>query len=279
MRAPLRLPGIEGRRVLVTGGSRGIGRATAVWLAEAGALVGIAYRRAHAAASSTVEAARAAAARRRSETPETGEEGPAEASAAASAAWCEAADLTREDEVVRLFERVDAEFGGLDGFVGNAGIWNDEDRPLEALAADEWREMVEVNLTSIYRTTREAVARMDSGGRVVLLSSTAAQRGEAMHSHYAATKGAVNAFCKSLAVELGPRGITVNAVAPGWVDTDMAASVLRTDRREEIVREIPVGRVASAEDVAGPILFLLSDLGRHVTGEVLNVNGGSVLCG
>jgi 3-oxoacyl-[acyl-carrier protein] reductase len=120
---------------------------------------------------------------------------------------------------------------------------------------------------------------MPKGGRIVLVSSTAAQRGEAEHSHYAASKGAVQAFVKSLAVELGPTGIRVNAVAPGWVDTDMTANVLRGAQRECVVEGIPVGRIAAPEDIAGPILFLASDLARHVNGEILNVNGGSVLCG
>jgi len=113
----------------------------------------------------------------------------------------------------------------------------------------------------------------------VLVSSTAAQRGEANHGDYAATKGALVSLVKGLCVEVGARGITVNAVAPGWVDTEMAASALAGTGRERITRRIPLGRVASAEDVAGPILFLCSELGRHVTGEVLNVNGGAVLVG
>ncbi len=120
---------------------------------------------------------------------------------------------------------------------------------------------------------------MTAGGRIVLVSSTAAQRGEAEHSHYAASKGAVQALVKSLAAEIGPAGIRVNAVAPGWVDTDMTAGVLRGARRASIVAEIPLRRIATPEDVAGPILFLSSELSRHVNGEILNVNGGSVLCG
>jgi 3-oxoacyl-[acyl-carrier protein] reductase len=263
-RGPLHLPGLEGRRVLVTGGSRGIGRSTAILLAQAGAHVGIAYHRAHEEAESAIEEARRAAAERGGDAPTV---------------WRESGDLSREEDVGRLFERVDREFEGLDGFVGNAGVWNTDPRPLSRLDLSEWEGMFAVNLTSIYLTTRAAAERMGENGRIVLLSSTAAQRGEAEHSHYAATKGAINSLCKSLAPELGPRGITVNAVAPGWVDTDMSASVLRSADRERVEREIPLRRVATADDVAGPILFLLSDLGRHLTGEILNVNGGSVLCG
>jgi 3-oxoacyl-[acyl-carrier protein] reductase len=139
--------------------------------------------------------------------------------------------------------------------------------------------MMAVNLTSVYLTTREAARRLGDGGRIVLVTSTAAQRGEAEHSHYAASKGAIQSFVKSLAVELGPAGITVNAVAPGWVDTDMSANVLRGETRAVVEGEIPVRRIATPLDVAGPIVFLASSLARHVNGEVLNVNGGSVLCG
>ncbi|MDH3734456.1 MAG: SDR family oxidoreductase [Gemmatimonadota bacterium] len=253
------LPGIEGRRVLVTGGSRGIGRAVVRLLARAGASVGVAYFTDGEAADSIVS--------------------EAEGIAPDSRFWSEAADLSEEADCDRLFSRVDREFGGLDGFVGNAGIWNAEPSPIEALSAQEWDRMLAVNLTSIYLTTRAAVARMGPGGRIVLLSSTAGQRGEAEHSHYAASKGAIISFTKSIATELGPRDITVNAVAPGWVDTEMSASVLRTAERSRIEADVPLRRIGTADDLAGPTVFLLSDLARHITGEVLNVNGGSVLCG
>jgi 3-oxoacyl-[acyl-carrier protein] reductase len=270
--SPISLPGLEGRRILVTGGSRGIGRAAVILLARAGARVGIAYRQAHEEAAAAVQEARGAAVARSPDGLE-GLEGTA------ADFWAEAGDLSRASDVEKLFERVDREFGGLDGFVGNAGIWNAHDRPIQELDPEEWAEMMEVNLTSIFLTTRAAVQRMDRGGRIVLLSSTAAQRGEANHSHYAASKGAINSFCKSLAPELGPHDITVNAVAPGWVDTDMAAPALGAADLDAILGGIPLGRVAAAEDVAGPIVFLLSDLARHLTGEIVNVNGGSVLCG
>lgn len=271
---PVRLPGLAGRRVLVTGGSRGIGRATARLLAEAGASVGIAYRSAHPEAEEAAREAEEAARRAREAASR-----PGAAAGSGAVVWTEAGDLARREDVERLFRSVDRRFGGLDGFVANAGIWNAEELPLERLEPEAWREMIETNLTSVYLTTRAAAARMGEGGRIVLLSSTAGQRGEAGHSHYAAAKGAIISFCKSLATELGPRGITVNAVAPGWVDTDMSASVLRGPARERVVEGVPLRRVATAADVAGPICFLLSDLARHVTGEVLNVNGGSVLCG
>ncbi|WP_419166878.1 SDR family NAD(P)-dependent oxidoreductase [Candidatus Palauibacter sp.] len=253
------LPGLAGKRVLVTGGSRGIGRATVRGLAASGASVGIAYHRAADEARRAIEEAR-----------ELAPEGTH---------WCAGGDLAEPAECRALFERADAEFGGLDGFVGNAGIWNVDPRPIEALGSDEWRRMLDINLTSIYAGTREAACRMRPDSRIVLVSSTAAQRGEAEHSHYAASKGAINAFCKSIATELGPRSINVNAVAPGWVATDMSAPALRGEAGRAALALIPLGRVATPEDIAGPICFLLSDAARHITGEILNVNGGSVLCG
>ena len=253
------LPGLAGKRVLVTGGSRGIGRATVRCLAASGASVGVAYYRASDEARRAVEEAR-----------ELAPDGTH---------WCAGGDLAEPAECRALFERADAEFGCLDGFVGNAGIWNVEPRPIEALGPDEWRRMLDINLTSIYAGTREAARRMGPDSRIVLVSSTAAQRGEAEHSHYAASKGAINAFCKSIATELGPRSINVNAVAPGWVATDLSAPALQGEAGRAALALIPLGRVATPEDIAGPICFLLSDAARHITGEILNVNGGSVLCG
>lgn len=259
------VPGLSGRTALVTGGSRGIGRAVARMLATGGAKVGIGYRSDHAAAADAV----------RELLDITGHsEGDA------VRPWAEASDVATAAGVERLFERADAEFGGrLDVFVGNAGIWNDEPRLVGDLDPAEWHRMMEANLTSAYLCTREAIHRMESGGRVILITSTAAQRGEAGHSHYAASKGGLQSFIKSLAVEVGPRGITVNGVAPGWVDTDMSAGVLHGPNRDRILEEIPVRRIATPADIAGPVVFLASDLARHVNGEILNVNGGSVLCG
>jgi len=274
------LPGLRGRRAVITGGSRGIGRATVRLLARHGARVGIAYRGDHAAAEEALRRARREAGVEGGAGDGAGEGGrEGEGHRDGARFWSHAGDLSREEGVAALFRRVDEEFGGLDVFVGNAGIWNPDPVGIEELPFAEWRRMISVNLDSIHLTTRAAVRRMGAGGRIVLVSSTAGQRGEPGHSHYAASKGAILSFCKSLAGELGPRGITVNAVAPGWVDTEMSASVLRSEARKEILEEIPLRRVAEPEDVAGPIAFLASDLGRHVTGAVLNVNGGSVLCG
>ena len=271
------LPGLAGDRALVTGGSRGIGRATALILARCGASVGIAYRRAHAAAEETLQGVEEQHARFRARAVGGDAGDLADREVGELTGWAEAGDLSSEEDVSRLFQRVDDEFGGLDVFVGNAGVWNEEAVPLDQLPLEVWRAMLGDNLTSLYLSTREAAARMSAGGRIILLSSTAGQRGEPGHSHYAASKGAIISFCKSLAGELGPQGITVNCVAPGWVDTDMSAAVLRSGRVDEVLAEIPLRRVAEPEDVAGPVCFLASSLARHMTGAVLNVNGGSVL--
>jgi 3-oxoacyl-[acyl-carrier protein] reductase len=180
--------------------------------------------------------------------------------------------------VERIFGEVDRAFGRLDCFVANAGIWPVEDVPLGQLSDARWRATMAANLDSVFLTTRAALRRMGKGGRVVLVSSTAGQRGEAGHADYAATKGALISFTKSLAVEYAP-DITVNCLAPGWVDTEMSAPAFGDGARERIAASIPLRRIPPADDIAGPILFLCSDLARHVTGEVLNVNGGSVLCG
>jgi 3-oxoacyl-[acyl-carrier protein] reductase len=144
---------------------------------------------------------------------------------------------------------------------------------------DRWRATLAHNLDAVFHTARGAARALSDGGRLVLVSSTAGQRGEAFHADYAAAKGATISIVKSLAIELARRGITVNSVAPGWVDTEMVAGVLDAGGRERIAAGIPIGRIASARDIAGPIVFLCSDEARHITGEILNVNGGSVLCG
>ncbi|HZD04900.1 MAG TPA: SDR family NAD(P)-dependent oxidoreductase [Longimicrobiales bacterium] len=248
---------LRGRTAVVTGGSRGVGRATAHLLARAGVSVGIGYRSREEEARATVESLR-----------EMGVQ-----------AWAEAGDLADPEQASSLFRRADREFDGLDIFVGNAGIWPPEEVPLQSMEESQWRRTLAVNLDSIFYTTREAARRLRDGGRIVLVSSTAGQRGEAWHADYAACKGGVISLVKGLCVELGHRGITVNAVAPGWVDTEMAEPAYGGGGREAIAGGIPLGRVASPEDVAGPILFLCSELGRHVTGEILNVNGGAVLVG
>jgi 3-oxoacyl-[acyl-carrier protein] reductase len=248
---------LVGRRALVTGGSRGIGRATALMLARAGAKVGVSYQARH-------DDARAVA----TELAQLGVPN-----------WIQGGDLASPADVDRLFSRALEEFGGLDIFVGNAGIWPPAPVPVALMEDEQWRRSMAANLDSIFYTTRAAVRIMADDGRIVLVSSTAGQRGEEGHADYAASKGAIISFVKSIAMELAAHGITANCVAPGWVDTEMAALPFVGDGRSRIEAGIPLRRVATAEDIAGPIVFLCSPLARHITGEVLNVNGGSVLCG
>jgi 3-oxoacyl-[acyl-carrier protein] reductase len=172
---------------------------------------------------------------------------------------------------------VEQEWGGLDCLINNAGVWVHE--PLEKLDHQQLQATLAVNVVGPFLCAREAVPllRRSQNGSIVNISSTAGQRGEAFYSPYAASKGAIISATKSWATELAP-DIRVNAVAPGWVDTDMTAQALG-ERMEEILGSIPLHRVASPEDIAAPVLFLASPLARHITGEILNVNGGSVLVG
>lgn len=248
---------LRGKRALVTGGSRGIGAATAALLAERGAHVAIGYLKRSDQAARVVDAARTHGVK----------------------AAAIAADISTSDGAERLVNEAAAALGGLDVFVGNAGIWIPDDVPLAAMSDGQWERTMRQNLDSIFFTTRAAARVIADHGRIVLVSSTAGQRGEAYHVDYAASKGAVIAFVKGLCIELAKRDITVNCVAPGWVDTEMAQQPYGDGGRKRIEAGIPLGRVASAADIAGPIAFLCSDLARHITGEIVNVNGGSVLCG
>jgi 3-oxoacyl-[acyl-carrier protein] reductase len=247
---------LPGRTALVTGGARGIGRAVVALLARAGADVAIGYRSRATEAESAAEQARALGRR----------------------AVTVGGDLADPDACARMAARVREAFGRLDIFVANAGIWPPQDVPLARLSPERWRETMTANLDAVYHSTRAALGLMGPGGRIVLVSSTAGQRGEAGHADYAATKGALIALTKSLAIECAP-DILVNCVAPGWVDTDMSAPAFGDGEKARIAATIPLRRIPTAEQVAGPIVFLVSDLASHITGEVLNVNGGSVLCG
>jgi len=242
---------------LVTGGSRGIGRAAARLLARAGARVAFTYLRDEASANSLVREVRAAG----------GE------------AMALAGDASRPDHARQAVRDVVAAWQRLDILVVNAGVWEEDEAGRGDVEA--WDRTFAVNARGAFLATEAALPHLErEKGSIVFVASTAAQRGEARHSAYAASKGALVSYTKSLAAELGPRGIRVNCVAPGWVETDMTAGALSDPTaRREIERAIPIGRVASPEDIAGPILFLVSDLARHVQGEILNVNGGSVLVG
>jgi 3-oxoacyl-[acyl-carrier protein] reductase len=247
---------LRGRSALVTGGSRGIGAACCRMLARAGARVALNYRLERAGAELLAR----------------------EIEASGGAAIAIGADVAQPAEVESMIEETVARHGGLDLLVNNAGIW--KGAPIDELSDGEWNEMIATNLTGTFNVIRAAVPQMKrKGGRIINVSSTAGQRGEAGHAHYAATKGAIISLTKSLAVELAPHGILTNCVAPGWVETDMTHEVLAGRERGAILAGIPLGRVARPEEIAGAVLFLASDLASFVNGEVLNVNGGAVLVG
>jgi 3-oxoacyl-[acyl-carrier protein] reductase len=166
--------------------------------------------------------------------------------------------------------------------VANAGVWNIEDLPIEKMTEKQWDDMMRVNLKSVYSIIHFSVPQMikQKGGKIIPITSTAAQRGESLHTHYGASKGGVISLVKGLSTELAKHNILVNSVAPGWVATDMSNPVIQTKAgAKAVATAIPLGRPATPEEIAGPILFLASDLANFLTGEIINVNGGSVLCG
>jgi len=223
---------LAGKRALVTGGGRGIGRATALLLARAGASVAVGYRSRRAEAEETIKAVEGGRGRSR--------------------AVAVAGDLGDPVAAQRVVDGAAQALGGLDLLIVNHGIWPPDDVPVAAMTDAQWEGTRRANLDAVLYVCRAAIPRLPDGGKIVLVSSTAGQRGEAFHADYAATKGAVISFTKSLAVELAPR-ITVNCVAPGWVDTEMAQQPYGREKgkgRRDIERTIPLGRLASAEDVA-----------------------------
>ncbi len=249
---------LAGRVAIVTGASRGIGRAVAERLAQLGVNVVVNYLRDSEAAHEVVGLARTSGVD----------------------AISVKADVSSLSGARDLVAKTVAHFKRLDLLICNAGIW--EGAPVERMPEDMWDRTLEINLKGTWTVCREAIAQMKEQrfGRIVIVSSTAGQRGEAYYSNYAASKGGQISFAKALSTELAPFGITVNAVAPGWVDTELSGEPLsNTENRRSIENGIPLGRVATADDIAWPIVFLCSEWARHITGEVLNVNGGSVLCG
>ena len=255
---PIETLKLTGKVALVTGGSRGIGRAAVVCFSKLGANVVINYLSDRGSADSAVR----------------------EAEAAGVGALAIQADVAKTDDARKLVAAALERFRRIDFLVCNAGIW--EGGPIDEMSEDIWDRTIDLNLKGSWTVCHAAVPAMKQQqfGRIVIVSSTAGQRGEANVSNYAASKGGQISFTKSLAAELGPFGINVNSVAPGWVDTDMCADVFaQEDFRQAIEDSIPVGRVATPEDIAWPIVFLCTEWARHINGEILNVNGGSVLCG
>jgi 3-oxoacyl-[acyl-carrier protein] reductase len=283
---------LEGKTALITGGSRGIGAETVRLFIEAGARVAFNYR----------------AAREQAQTL---------AAACGGAGRCVAIEqeLGSAEDGRALVRKAVAALGRLDILVANHGIWEPEDAPIDRMSEAQWRRTLSVNLDAVFGLVQEAVGEMlvrtelaapctgletrtttglepgattASGatgfgaaqGHIVLISSTAGQRGEAYHADYAVTKGAVISLTKSLSTELAPKGIMVNCVAPGWVRTDMSAATLAdAGLGPKIAAGIPVGRVATPREIAGPVLFLCTPLAGFISGEILNVNGGAVLVG
>lgn len=248
---------LEGRSALVTGGGRGIGRAICVLFGRLGARVAVNYVRDEEAARRTVAAILA----------ERGE------------GWAVRADVSDPAEAGRLVDEAAARFGGLDILVVNHGIW--KRASIDAMTPSEWEETLRVNLGGAYAVCHHAARRMipRRSGAIVMVASTAGQRGEAHYSHYAASKGGLIALTRSLAAELAPHGIRVNGVAPGWVLTDMTRHVLEGPGAEEALRPILCGRAGTPEEIAGPVAFLASDLASYMYGEILSVNGGAVMAG
>jgi 3-oxoacyl-[acyl-carrier protein] reductase len=250
---------VQDKVTVITGGSRGIGAACVRMFVEAGAKVVFNYQRAKDAADKLVR--------------ECG------------AAQCLAvqAELDGNGLEKNLIDVATNRFGGVDILVVNHGVWPPTDVPIDSLPEAQWRKTISVNLDSVYLLVKNAVAamkRQGKGGHIVLVSSTAGQRGEAFHADYAASKGAVISMVKGLATELAPDGIYVNAVAPGWVRTDMSEPALSDEQtRANVLSLIPVRRVASPEEIAAPILFLCTPHAGFITGEIFNVNGGAVLVG
>jgi 3-oxoacyl-[acyl-carrier protein] reductase len=251
--------GLTNQVALITGGSRGIGAATVKLFAQAGARVVFSCRR---AAREAQDLVRACGGRDR------------------VVAVC--ANVAKMVDARRLVATAIRHFGSLDILVANAGIWNYAPLPVEKMTEREWDEMLAVNLKGVYSVIHHAVPHMirQRGGRIIVVSSTAGQRGEAFHTHYGAAKGGVISLVKGLSTELAPHHILVNCVAPGWIQTDMARPVLKNRRlRRQAISTIPLRRFGRPEEVAMPILFLASSLASYMTGEVVNINGGNVLCG
>ena len=255
---------LTGKVALITGGSRGIGAATVRLFRQAGAKVVFSYR----------------SATRQAETIAQECGGPD---------LCRAIEqtLSTPEDGEALVTAATAAFGRLDCAVLNHGIWPSHDAPIATMTTAQWRGTLGANLDSVFGVIRATVAQMKSQpanggvrGHIVLVSSTAGQRGEAFHADYAATKGALISLTKSLSTELIAQGIYCNCVAPGWVATELTVDVLGDpETSKKLLSLIPLGRPAHVDEIAAPILFLCTPLAGFISGEIFNVNGGAVLVG
>jgi 3-oxoacyl-[acyl-carrier protein] reductase len=248
----------QGKTAIVTGASRGVGRATALRLAEAGANVVVNYLSSEAEANEVVNLCQ---------------------QTAGVGAIAVQGDVAEWKDAHHIAQKTIEIFGNIDLLVCNAGVW--EGAPIEEMSEELWNKIMNINLKSAWAMTKAcvpAIKKRDAGA-IVMVSSTAGQRGEANYSNYAASKGGQISFTKALATELAPR-IRVNCVAPGWIETAMVRPVFDDEKyKQSVIDSIPLHRVATTDDVALSICFLLSDWSRHITGEILNINGGTVLCG
>jgi 3-oxoacyl-[acyl-carrier protein] reductase len=256
---PLELPKqlFSGKTVVITGASRGVGRATALRFAQAVANVVVNYLKSEQDAAEVVELCR--------------NQG-AEAIAVQG-------DASRFEDAEKIRQAAIETFGRVDILVVNAGIW--KGAPVDEMSEELWDEVLDTNLKSGWAMSRAIVPEIkkQERGAIVLVSSTAGQRGEANYSNYAASKGGQISFTKALATELAPK-IRVNCVAPGWIETAMVRPVFEdAEYKQQVLNSIPLKRMAATDDIALAICFLLSDWSRHITGEILNINGGSVLSG
>lgn len=249
---PENLQSLRDRVALVTGASRGIGRAVALALATEGAKVVVNYARSQAAAQEVVS----------------------EIAAAGGEAMAIGADVSQADEVDNLIKQTQEKFGRLDVLVNNAGITRDT--LLMRMKPEDWQAVIDLNLTGVFLCTRAASKIMlkQRSGRIINITSVAGQMGNPGQANYSAAKAGVIGFTKTVAKELASRGITVNAVAPGFIATDMTSDV----KSEDIIKFIPLGRYGSPEEVAGMIRFLAADpSAAYITGQVFNVDGGMVM--
>jgi 3-oxoacyl-[acyl-carrier protein] reductase len=258
---------IENKVALITGGSRGIGAATVRMFAAAGSRVVFSYQRARVEAEELAKQC-------------CEHSGPSNGKPTCVAVQ---ADLNSAESAAALVNTAVERFGSLDILVANHGVWPNRDVPIDAMPEEQWHSTIGINLDSVFGLVKHAVAQMkaqNSGGKIVIVSSTARQRGEAFHCDYAATKGAVISMVKGLSTELARDGIYVNCVAPGWVATDMSAPVMSdAATAQRVFSTIPLARIAKPEEIAAPILFLCTEHAGFITGEIFNVNGGAVLVG